>query len=212
MGYKVLADSPALYEFSDEKTRSSVFDALVLRGKPTSYDFENILTIQKQEGLSDKTAYVEGKPVECLEVGGNIYISEKVKNMFDKHKVSAEYFNAKVLIDGKMFGEVYYLFNPQVGIDCLDYDKSQYLREYDNWSDTNDVSDISLLVISEELIPNNIPLFFLGVYPDEKKGNRIVGDIILINDEFAQDLKHSDIRGLNIFDIEEYRHDWKWKI
>jgi len=206
----VLTESSCLFEFADEKTRLSVFDALVLKGKITKYEFEDALLIQKQEDTSDKGAFVDGKPVECINVGGKLFISERIKSIFELNKVHAEYFDARVLIDGKVFGEAYYLFNSQVGIDCLDYDKSQYLREYDDWSDTYNISNISLLVISEKLIPNDIPLFFLGEYPDKKKGNRILGDITLINDALANDLLSANIRGLNIFDIEEYTYDWKW--
>ena len=211
MRYKVFSDSPAMYEFSDEKTRLSVFDALVIKGKTTNYDFDESLYIQGQTDIPGNQTCIDNKPVECFEVGGNLYVSEKIKSIFDKYNVSAEYFGARVLVDGKVFGEAYYLFNPQVGIDCLDYDKSQYLREYDDWSDTYDVSDISLLVINEKLISNDIPLFFLGEYPDKKKSNRILDDIILITTELSNDLLSADIRGLNIFNIEDYRYDWKWK-
>lgn len=76
MTYKVLADSPALFEFADQQTRLSIFDTMVLRGKVTDGLFKGILLIKKQEGSSSEAAFVDGKPVEIIEVGGGVlYIS-----------------------------------------------------------------------------------------------------------------------------------------
>jgi len=212
MGYKVLVDSPALYEFSDQKTRLSVFDALILRGKVTDYTFKGSLLIQKQEGSLSESAFVDGRPVEILEVGGAYYISQTVKNIFEKHEVNAEYFDATVLIENELFNEDYYLFNPLDGIDCLDYDKSIYQKEFsDRGIKKTTISAISSLVIDEEKIPEDIPLLSLGSLIIKEGGYLILDYIILINDSLASDLSKANLRGFNMFEIENYRHDWKWR-
>ncbi|WP_282056003.1 hypothetical protein [Maribacter luteus] len=87
MNYKILADSPALYEFADEKTRKSVFDALILKGKTTNYHFDDILYIQGQKNKQDLNI----KETPVLTVGGKLFISQSVKTIFEKYKVSGEY-------------------------------------------------------------------------------------------------------------------------
>ncbi|MEE9339389.1 MAG: DUF1629 domain-containing protein [Methylococcaceae bacterium] len=210
MRYNILADSPALFEFADENTRLSVFDALIIEGKVTNYHFETPLFIQEQK-IPDNTPTVKGKPVECLLVGGNFYISEKIKNILVSHAVKAEYYSSFIKVSNELFDEKYYLFNPLIGVDCIDYENSEYEKVYDDWDKIYDVSKFSRLELLESKITLNEPLFFIKS-PDETNNNnlRLMPYIIVITKRLAQDLHKANLRGLNIFEVNDYRHDWKW--
>ncbi|MCK0160014.1 imm11 family protein [Allomuricauda sp. F6463D] len=209
MNYKILVDSNSLYEFADEKTRQSVFDALILNGKKTNYDFDDLLNIQSQKNIPDNKLSIDKTPV--LTVGGKLFISKSIKNIFERYSVSGEYFETRAKINGIAFHEDYYLFNPLIGVDCLDYKNSTYRREYDDWSKLYNISQITPLKIDEKKIPNNLPLFFLGQFPHKENDNRILDKIIFIRNDLSKELLKSKILGINIFEIEKYDRSWKWK-
>ncbi|MEP2687083.1 imm11 family protein [Maribacter dokdonensis] len=211
MNYKILVDSKSLYEFADEKTRLSVFEALILSGKTTNYQFEESLNIQGQKNIADSNLESERKPVQFMTVGGKFFISQTIRNIFENHKVIGEYFSAQVKKERIAFNENYYLFNPLVGIDCLDYKNSTYRKEYDDWSKLYNISHISPLKIDEKKIPDNPSLFFLGQFPNKENNNRILDSIILIRNDLAKELLKSKLLGVNIFEIEKYERSWKWK-
>ena len=54
MSYKIIDESTTLYSFADEKTRTSVFDATVLKGEVTDYSFNETLLIKKDDDSSDE--------------------------------------------------------------------------------------------------------------------------------------------------------------
>ncbi len=207
MNYMILADSPALYEFAYEKTRQSVFDALILKGKTTNYHFDDILYIQGQKNKQDLN--IKESPV--LTVGGKLFISQSVKTIFEKYKVSGEYFDARVKVNGDAYDEDYYLFNPLIGVDCLDYENSIYDKAYDDWSKLYNISKISPLKIDESKIPDSPSLFFLGQFPNKENENRFLESIILIRHDLATELLKSKVSGINIFEVENYDRTWKWK-
>ena len=86
MNYKILVDSKSLYEFADEKTRLSVFEALILSGKTTNYQFEESLNIQGQKNIADSNLESERKPVQFMTVGGKFFISQTIRNIFENHR------------------------------------------------------------------------------------------------------------------------------
>lgn len=153
-----------------------------------------------------------GNQLKLLRLGGGYYISQAVKDILEKHKVNAEYFGAAVVIDNEFFNDSYYLFNPLSGIDCLDYDNSIYRKEYsERGMKKVNISEISSLVIEEEKIPIDVQLLTLGGLTVKEGDYLILDYIILINDSLASDLSKANLRGLKIFEINDYRHDWKWK-
>jgi len=209
MNYKILVDSVSLYEFADVKTFQSVIDALVTYGKKTNYDFDDLLNIQGQANIPDNELSRDKTPI--LKAGGKLFISKSIKSIFDKYKVVGEYFAARVKINDIPFSEDYYLFNPLVGVNCLDYKNSTYRKAYDDWSKLYNISQITPLKIDEKKIPDNLPLFFLGQFPNKENDNRILDHIILVRNDLAKELLNSKILGVNIFEIEQYDRNWKWK-
>ncbi len=209
MNYKVLVDSASLYEFADEKTYQSVNDALILNGKTTDYHFDDLLYIQSQKNIPDNKLSIDRTLV--LTVGGKLFISQSIKIIFEKHGVVGEYFDAQVKIDSVAFDEDYYLFNPLIGVNCLDYKNSTYVKEYDDWSKLYNISQISPLKIDEKKISDNPSLFFLGQFPNKENDNRILDNIIFITHDLAKELLESKLLGVNIFEIEKYNRSWKWK-
>ncbi|SFD03176.1 imm11 family protein [Algibacter pectinivorans] len=208
MKYKILADSKSLYEFADQKTSQAVMDALIINGKETTYNFNKILYIQNQKNIEGNIISTIETPV--LTVGGKLFISQSLKNIFEKYDVIGEYFEAQVKANGTAFNEDYFLFNPLTGSNCLDYKNSTYNKIYDDWSKIFNISKITHLKIEEHKTPNNAPLFFLGQFPYKENDNRILEKIIFIREDLAKEIKDAKILGVNIFEIENYSYNWKW--
>lgn len=209
MNYKVFADSPALYTFLDEQSREKFLAALIYHGKKTEAVFEHVLRVTPQIEIQGNQYIEEGKPIECFTVGGCYIISQNIKTVFDKYNVHGEYFEVSVELNGAVFEDSYFLFNPFYAVDCIDLGKSSYKKEYDDWSKIFNISDFSKLIINEKKIPSDIALFFLE--SSTEKNSRILSYVILISDLLAKELFSANLRGLNIFELEEYRYDWKWK-
>ncbi len=209
MNYKVLVESSVLYSFADEKSFDIVNEALIICGKKTNVSINEIIKIKPQDTVSLELNLVNNKPVEFFEVGGNFFLSEKIKNIFESCNVSAEYFPTQIILKNNIYEELYFLFNPLEIINCINLDDSIYHAEYDDWSKNTDVSNFTVLVIDDANIAPKKDLFIAE--GKNKKITRTLTDIILVSNKLADKLELSTLRGLTLYSINEYRYDWKWK-
>ncbi len=209
MIYQILEYSRDYYTYVDEKTRNMVLDAFITDGEKTEERVNKIIKIIPDEKVTISSFLPFDGPDEYFGIGSTRYISKKVKDIFERHGVAGEFFEAQLFFEGKPYQEAYYAFNPLLTIDCIDYDNSAYLKKYDKWSKEFSISEFTHLSILSDRIPDKSPLFFPSDI--KKKNMRVMGFTLLINESLAKALKAGNVRGLNVFDIENFQWNW-WLI
>lgn len=134
-----------------------------------------------------------GIMADYLSIGAYYFISQRLKDCFDRFQVDGFYSDAFVSIDGVEYPTPYFIFSPKLAIDAIDRSKSIYTEEPED-SEAIRISCIEKLTIDDKKIPMNTPLFHLA-------GNS--QRIYLMHSNLADELEKMNIVGMVIKPIEE---------
>lgn len=141
--------------------------------------------------LFEKDAFID-----FFSLGLFMFISKKLKQIFDLFDVSAFYSPVTIHLDDGASLESYYLFCPKLALDSFDYKNSIFSLKSD--SDSR-IDKIEKLVIDHSTVPLEVHLFMLA---------NTSQTVRVISHELSDALISNHITGLTVKKIED--GSWMW--
>lgn len=140
--------------------------------------------------------FVDKEFIDFFSCGLFMFISNRLKLIFEKFNVDAFYSPAAVTLNNGFFADSFYLFCPKIALDGIDYQRSNLVRKSD--SDSR-VDKIEKLVIDSSKVPSQTHLFVLA---------NTYQKIRIISQQLADALISNNITGLTVKKVEG--ESWMW--
>ncbi len=118
-----------------------------------------IINLYSGEDTNKARLFEKGDLIDYFSYGLFMFISEKLKSIFDHFHVEAFYSPAKITLDEANIFDNYYLFCPKIAINAINYQTSIFSVESNNDST---VSKIEKLILDSNTIPSDIHMFILA--------------------------------------------------
>lgn len=155
-----------------------------------------IIELYSSECTKRDRFFEAGLPVDYFSYGLFMFVSERLKSIFDNFHVDAFYSKAMITLDHSKTFDSYYLFCPKVAIDAIDYQLSVFSVKSDK---DYTISRIQNLVLDSKSITPNTHLFILA---------NTYKNIRVISHELAGALISNHITGLTVKKVED--GSWMW--
>lgn len=140
--------------------------------------------------------FVGKELIDYFSCGLFMFISNRLKLVFEKFDVDAFYSPAAVTLNDGFFTDSFYLFCPKLALDSIDYQSSKFVRK----SDTDSrVDKLEKLVIDNSKVPSQTHLFVLA---------NTYQKVRVISQELADALISNHITGLTVKKVED--GSWMW--
>ena len=138
----------------------------------------------------------DGVLADYLSFGSYYFVSQRLRDLFDQHNVSAFYSDAYVTIDGERYPGAYYFFAPKVALDTIDRKLSRYIENSQDNAAIK-INKIEQLVLDENKVPPGTSVFTLA---------GTVKRIYLMSAQLSEHIQKSEIFGMEIHPVS----DGKW--